>query len=151
VKITRNSIVTLHHKLGLPDGSMLEDTFDGEPLTLHLGSGELAEGLELSLIDLKIDDEQTLDIGPDLAFGFPVDDMIHTLPRDEFDPQNELQPGLIIEFSTPSGETLPGTILEFDETSVKVDFNHPLAGQTIRYTVKIIDIEQPNEPSQLLN
>ena len=63
------------------------------------------------------------------------------LPREEFDDQLELMPGLIIEFSTPSGETLPGTILEFDDTSVKVDFNHPLAGETIRYSVKIIDIE----------
>jgi FKBP-type peptidyl-prolyl cis-trans isomerase SlpA len=151
LKITLNSIVTLHHKLGLTDGSILEDTFDEEPLTYHLGTGELAEGLELSLIDLEEGDEQTLDIGPDLAFGFPVDDMVHTLPRDEFDPQQELTPGLIIEFSTPSGETVPGTILEFNENSVQVDFNHPLAGQTIRYSVKIIAIEEADEAPQLLN
>ncbi len=151
MKIARNSIVTLHHRLGFSDGSVLEDTFDEEPLTYHLGSGELAEGLELALIDLQVGEEQTLDIGPDLAFGFPVDDMIHTLQRNEFDPQQALQAGLIIEFSTPSGETLPGTILEFDDTSVKVDFNHPLAGQTIRYTVKIIDIESPDEQPPLLN
>ncbi|MCP4077260.1 MAG: peptidylprolyl isomerase [Gammaproteobacteria bacterium] len=146
-----NSIVTLHHKLGLTDGSVLEDTFDGEPLTYHLGSGELAEGLELSLIDLEEGDEQTLDIGPDLAFGFPVDDMIHSLPRNEFNPDLELQPGLIIEFSTPTGETVPGTILEFDDASVKVDFNHPLAGQTIRYSVKIVAIEDSDEIPPLLN
>ena len=47
MKISPNSIVTLHHKLGLPDGSVLEDTFDDEPLTLRLGTGELAKGLEL--------------------------------------------------------------------------------------------------------
>lgn len=151
MKIARNSIVTLHHRLGLPDGSILEDTFNTDPLRLQLGSGELAEGLELALIDLQVDDEQTLDIGPDLAFGFPVDEMIHTLPRHEFDPQQALQPGLILEFSTPSGDTLPGTILEFDEHSVQVDFNHPLAGLTIRYTVKIIAIENPDNPTSLLN
>jgi len=151
LKISLNSIVTLHHKLGLTDGSVLEDTFDGEPLTYHLGSGELAEGLELSLIDLEEGDEQTLDIGPDLAFGFPVDDMIHSLPRNEFNPDLELQPGLIIEFSTPTGETVPGTILEFDDASVKVDFNHPLAGQTIRYSVKIVAIEDSDEIPPLLN
>ncbi len=151
MKIKLNSIVTLHHKLGLTDGSILEDTFDEEPLTYYLGSGELAEGLELSLIDLEEGDEQTLDIGPDLAFGFPVDDMIHSLPRNEFDPDLELQPGLIIEFSTPTGDTVPGTILEFDDTSVKVDFNHPLAGQTIRYSVKVISIEEPDETPPTLN
>lgn len=151
MKISADSIVTLHHKLGFTDGSVLEDSFDGEPLTFRLGTGELAEGLELALIDLQVNDEQTLDIDPDLAFGFPVEGMVHTLPRNEFDPQQELEQGLIIEFSTPSGGTLPGTILEFDETSVKVDFNHPLAGQTVRYTVKIIHIEAPDKSPQLLN
>ncbi len=151
MKISRNSIVTLHHRLELTDGSILEDTFDDEPLTFRLGTGELAEGLELALINLEIDDEQTLDIGPDLAFGYPVDNMVHNLVREEFDDQLELMPGLIIEFSTPEGETLPGTILEFDDRYVRVDFNHPLAGETIRYSVKIIDIENPDETPQLLN
>ncbi len=151
MKILPNSIVTLHHKLGLIDGNILEDTFDDEPLTFRLGTGELAEGLELSLIDLEEGDEQTLDIGPDLAFGFPADDMIHSLPRKEFNPEQELVTGLIIEFSTPSGDRVPGTILEFDDTSVKVDFNHPLAGQTIRYSVKIIEVESPDEAEPLIN
>lgn len=142
-KITPNSIVTLHHQLGFTDGSLLEDTFDQEPLTFRLGSGELAEGLELSLMDLSEGEEQTLDIGPDLAFGFPDDAMIHTLQRDEFADDFVLEAGLIIEFSTPSGETLPGTIIEFDEQNVKVDFNHPLAGHVARYRVKILEIQDP--------
>ncbi len=151
MKITPNSRVTLHHRLGLTEGTVLEDSFDGEPLTIQLGSGELAEGLELALIGLEPDDEQTIDIGPDLAFGFPEEGMIHTLDRSEFDPQYELDAGLIIEFSTPSGETLPGTILEFDENSVKVDFNHPLAGQTVRYTVKIIQVDAADDRPMLIN
>jgi FKBP-type peptidyl-prolyl cis-trans isomerase SlpA len=142
-KITLNSIVTLHHQLGYTDGSLLEDTFEQEPMTFRLGTGELAEGLELALVDLAEGDEQTLDIGPDLAFGYPDKGMIHQLQRNEFAEDFELEPGLIIEFSTPNGETLPGTILEFDDETVKVDFNHPLAGHTVRYRVKIVQIENP--------
>ena len=151
MKISLNSIVTLHHRLGLTDGSVLEDSFEDEPLTVRLGRGELAEGLELALIGLSQDDEQTIDIGPDLAFGFPEEGMIHTLDRSEFDPQHELQEGLIIEFSTPTGDTLPGTILEFDDSSVKVDFNHPLAGLTVRYTVKIIHVDDSDDSPDLIN
>ncbi len=142
-KITRNSIVTLHHQLGFTDDTVLEDTFGEDPQTFRLGMGEMAEGLELSLVDLEPGDEQTLDISPELAFGFPDSDAIHSLDRADFNPDKELQIGLIIEFSTPNGETLPGTILEFDEAKVKVDFNHPFAGQTVRYRVKIIDVEAP--------
>lgn len=146
-KINRHSIVTLHHRLGLTDGSVLEDTFDSDPITFRLGCGEMAEGLELALLDLQPGDEQTLDIGPDLAFGFADETAIHLLDRSEFNPQMQLEEGLIIEFSTPSGETVPGTILGFDEKKVRVDFNHPLAGQTIRYSVRIIEVQEPDMDS----
>ena len=151
MKISRNSIVTLYHRLGLTDGTVLEDTFNDEPLTYRLGSGELAQGLELALIGLKQGDRQTLDITPDLAFGFPEDDMRHSLDRADFGPQYALEPGLIIEFSTPSGETLPGTILEVNEDKVLVDFNHPLAGQVVRYEVEILQIDNDDDKDDLIN
>ncbi len=150
-KITRTSIVTLHHRLGYTDDTILEDTFDEEPITLQLGTGELAEGLEMALFGLQEGDEQTLDIGPDLAFGHVDESLLHSLSRNEFDPQLSLEPGLIIEFSTSSGETLPGTIIDFDEQTVKVDFNHPLAGHTARYSVKIIHVENPDNQTETIN
>lgn len=139
--IERNSLVTLHYRLGLTDDQVLEDNFDEEPLTVQLGCGEMAEGLELALIGLKAGDEQTIDIGPELAFGFIEQGLYRSIARSEFDPSLELEVGLIIEFSTEQGNTLPGTILGIDEDEVRVDLNHPLAGQTIRYSVKIVAIE----------
>jgi len=142
MKITPNSRVTLHHQLGLTDGTVLEDSFDAEPMCIQLGRGELAEGLELALIDLEEGDEQTIDIGPDLAFGYPDAEAIHELPRSEFRDDAPLEPGVIMEFSMPNGETLPGTILEADDERVRIDFNHPLAGETVRYRVKILKVEE---------
>ncbi len=148
-KIERNSIVTLHHQIGYTDGHLLEDTFEDDPMTVRLGTGELAEGLELALLGLQAGDEQSLDIGPDLAFGYTDEDMIQTLPRSDFSTEMPLENGLIIEFSTPTGDTLPGTILDFDANQVRVDFNHPLAGHTVRYRVKIVSVETP--PAEALN
>lgn len=143
-KINRMSCVTLHHQLGLPDGTVLEDTFDEEPMIIQLGEGEIAEGLELSLLELVEGDEQVIDIKPDLAFGYVDETLFVEMPRSDFDPEIELQAGLIIEFSTPSEESIPGTVLEFNEEVVKVDLNHPLAGQIVRYKVKIVKVE--NQP-----
>lgn len=142
--IERDSRVTLYYRLGLTDDQVFEDNFDEDPMTVTLGCGEMAEGLELALIGLKAGDEQTIDIGPDLAFGYIDDSLVRSIPRTEFDPGLDLEAGLIIEFSTDEGETLPGTIVDFDEQEVRVDLNHPLAGQTIRYSVKIIAVD--NEP-----
>jgi len=139
--IERNSRVTLYYRLGLTDDQLLEDNFDDEPMTITLGQGEMAEGLELALVGLNEGDEQTIDIGPDLAFGFVDDTLFRALPRAEFDPQLELEPGLIIEFANEDGDTLPGTIVSYDDFQVQVDLNHPLAGQTVRYSVKIVAVD----------
>jgi len=148
--IERNSRVTLYYRIGLTDDQVLEDNFDDEPITVQLGCGEMAEGLELALIGLQEGDEQTIDIGPDLAFGYVDEALFRALPRVEFDPDLELEPGLIIEFATEDGDTLPGTILQFNEDEVRIDLNHPLAGQTVRYSVKIVAVaEAPEEPKTL--
>jgi len=102
------------------------------------------------LIGLKEGDEQTIDIGPDLAFGYIDETLFRAMARAEFDPDIELEPGLIIEFATEDGETLPGTILDFNDSEVRVDLNHPLAGQTVRYSVKIVAVDDdPDEPKVL--
>jgi FKBP-type peptidyl-prolyl cis-trans isomerase 2 len=148
--IERNSRVTFYYKLGLTNDEVFEDNFDEEPMTVSLGQGEMAEGLELALVGLKPGDEQTIDIGPDLAFGYVDDTLMRVIPRAEFDPRFDLEVGLIIEFSTETGEALPGTIVDFDEQAVTVDLNHPLAGQTIRYSVKIVAVEnEPGNPEML--
>ena len=149
--IERNSRVTLYYRIGLTDDQILEDNFDDEPITVQLGQDEMAEGLELALIGLQEGDEQTIDIGPDLAFGYVDETLFRALPRAEFDPDIQLEPGLIIEFATEDGETLPGTILEHNEEEVRVDLNHPLAGQTVRYSVKIVAVEEAPGESKTLH
>jgi FKBP-type peptidyl-prolyl cis-trans isomerase SlpA len=148
--IERTSKVTLFYRLGLTDDQVLEDNFDDEPMTVLLGQGEMAEGLELALIGLRAGDEQTIDIGPDLAFGYVDETLFRALPRSDFDPAMDLEAGLIIEFVNEDGDSLPGTIIDFDDDEVQVDLNHPLAGQTVRYSVKIVAVDNAaTEPTTL--
>jgi len=149
--IERNSRVTLYYRLGSTNDLVLEDNFDEQPMTVQLGQGEMAEGLELSLIGLSAGDSQTIDIGPDLAFGHIDETLFRVFPRTEFDPEIELEPGLIIEFANEDGETLPGTILRFDDNEVHVDLNHPLAGQTVRYSVKIVAVDNVSAEPKILH
>ena len=150
-QIERHSRVTLHYRLGLTDGQVLEDNFDDDPMTVQLGRGEMAEGLELALLGLREGEEQTIDIGPDLAFGFVDETLFRRIAREEFDPAFELERGLIIEFATEDGQTLPGTVIDFDEQIVHIDLNHPLAGQTVRYSVKILEVETDEADSSTLH
>lgn len=137
--------VRLHYSIALEDGTIADSTWEeNDPLEFTLGDGTMVEGLELALIGLKAGDRQTLRIGPEHAYGFPDQDNVHVMPRGEFAEDMNLERGLIIGFTTPSGLEIPGTILEVDDAEVKVDFNHPLAGHEITFAVEILAVDAGN-------
>ncbi|MGB5260999.1 MAG: FKBP-type peptidyl-prolyl cis-trans isomerase [Gammaproteobacteria bacterium] len=138
--IAERSTVTLHLSLSLEDGTVAESTFGGEPLTFTLGDGTLDYGLELGLYGLVSGAKQRLTLDPGQAFGQRDPGRVHTLPRETFAADMQLEPGMIIGFETEAGEELPGAVLEVDKETVQVDFNHPLAGRTILYEVEILDV-----------
>ena len=138
--ISPASTVTLHLSLTLEDGTVAESTFEDEPLTLTMGDGSLAEGLELGLYGLRPGDTQRLELYPEQAFGLRDPGKVHQLPRADFDAEMVLEPGLVIGFNTPGGEELSGTILAFDDATVEVDFNHPLAGRVVIFDVEVIAV-----------
>jgi len=135
----------MHFSLVLPDGAEAVSTFDGEPELIVIGDGTLAEGLEQSIIGLKSGDMSSFEITPDKAFGFWQEEKLQWMQRKEFAPDLLLEPGMVIAFTTPSGEEVPGTIVEVGEQRVNVDFNHPLAGVDILFSVKILQVEEPKK------
>jgi len=136
-----DSEVTMHFTLALEDGTIADASVDGEPLIFNMGDGTMIEGLEMVLYGLKAGDKQSLSIEPRDTFGFPEDENIHTLARTEFSDDLKIEEGMIIGFSTPSGDEIPGAIMEIKDDEVKVDFNHPLAGHEVVFTVEIVDIK----------
>jgi FKBP-type peptidyl-prolyl cis-trans isomerase SlpA len=133
--------ITTNFSLSLKDGTVADGSDEDEPLKFKMGDGTLIEGLEMVLYGLKAGDKQTLEIEPRDAFGYPDDENVHEMPRDDFAEDFDIKEGMIISFSTPSGDDVPGTITEIADEIVKVDFNHPLAGHIIRFFVEIIDVK----------
>jgi FKBP-type peptidyl-prolyl cis-trans isomerase SlpA len=138
--ISPESTGTLHLSLTLQDGTVAESTFDGEPLTFTMSDGTLVEGLELGLYGLRAGETQRLTLYPQQAFGVRDPEKVHHLPRADFPADMALEPGCIIGFDTPEGEELPGMIVSSDDSSVEVDFNHPLAGREVIFDVEIIEV-----------
>jgi len=141
ITICPSSEVTMNFTLSLPDGTVADCTDKDSPMTFTMGDGTLIDGLEMMLYGLKEGDKQCLSVDPVDAFGFPDEDNIHMMPREEFDSSFKLEEGLIIEFETPSGDTVPGTLKEINEIEVKVDFNHPCAGFVVTFDVEILKIK----------
>ncbi len=134
--------VRLHLALSLADGTVVEDTFGAEPLELTIGEGSLDPGLEMALLGLAPGRRQRLEIAPGVAFGGVSEEARQWLPRGDFPPGMEPEPGLIIAFSTPTGDEVPGAVLEVEDERVLVDFNHPLAGRDLVLDVEVLEVEE---------
>lgn len=144
--IAYGSRVRMHYTIALEDGMVADSTQGEEPFEFIMGAGDLEEGLELALIGLQPGDRQTVRLSPDEAFGYPSPAAIHDVPRSDFPPEMELAPGVIVSFVTPGGDELPGTVKKVTDETVTVDFNHPLAGHEITYSVEILDVGTGSAP-----
>lgn len=137
------SYLTLHYRIILSDGSEAVSTYDLGPATLQLGAGQLSPSLETCLLGLEEGGEASFDLSPERAFGERNPRLIErialsALPA-ELKPE-ELKENSLVEFTAPNGAGFSGLLREKTATHGVFDFNHPLAGQSIRFEVKIIGI-----------
>jgi FKBP-type peptidyl-prolyl cis-trans isomerase SlpA len=138
-RIGQNTQVTLHFALHLDDGNTVDSTFDKAPATFTVGDGNLLPGFESALFGLKAGDKRDLSVPPENAFGQPNPQNVQVMPRSQFKDM-ELAEGLLVIFNDAANTELPGIVKAFDEQQVTIDFNHPLAGKTLRFEVQIIDV-----------
>lgn len=137
--IGQGAEITFNFSLALEDGHIIDSNFESSPARFLLGDGSLLPGFEEVLEGLVAGSEARFLVPPEKAFGQHNPQNVQLIKRSLFD-QDELQPGLVISFQNGDGE-LPGVVQSLTEEEVMVDFNHPLAGQSIVFTVKIIDVQ----------
>ena len=140
IPVSENTRVSLHFELSLEDGSVVDSTFEKGPAEFEFGDGQLPDGFQSFLLGMKIGDQETFEVLPEKAFGMPNPNNLQTFKRSDFPSDMELAKGLVISFADANQSELPGVISEFSDETVVVDFNHPLAGKTLAFKVKIIDV-----------
>ncbi len=139
--INTGSEVVFHFSIKLSDGSVADSTkVSGKPAKLVMGDGSLTPGFEACLLGLEAGQEASFTLPPEQAFGMPNPDNIYYVERDKFGADVAPEEGAIIAFTQPDGSELPGVIRSVAGQSVTVDFNHPLAGQTLTFDVEIIEV-----------
>lgn len=140
------SFLTLHYRLSGPDGTAFIDTFAAQPATLSLGAGELSPALEQRLLGLAEGTRTAFDLPAGEAFGERQPEMVQWVARKLLnelgDPHEQYAVGDVVQFPTPDGlGSYAGVVREVRaDGAVLFDFNHPLAGQPVRFEVHIIGV-----------
>lgn len=144
-RVQDGSFLTLHYRLSGPQGVVIS-TFEGKPATLTIGTGQLAPAVEEKLLGLEEGAQAQFELPAGAAFGERNPEMQQWVSREELDalgdPMEQYAPGDAVHFPTPDGQgQFAGVVLQVAQgQGVQFDFNHPLAGQPVRFEVHVIGV-----------
>ena len=151
MKIANNSVVALNYSLdaGLPDATMqhIETTDPANPFRFLSGAGGLIRGFEDNLMGLQAGDKFDFNLSPAEAYGELDKGAIIQLPIDIFKKDGVvdlaiLKVGNTVPMRDQEGNTLQGIIKSFNDSTVTMDFNHPLAGHALHFAGEIISVRE---------
>jgi FKBP-type peptidyl-prolyl cis-trans isomerase SlyD len=145
MKIETNKVVSIHYELTDEAGDTLDSSSGKDPLTYLHGTGALIPGLEKELEGKNQGDELTAVIPPEQAYGEPDQNLIRDVDRAAFGDVEKLEPGMQFQASGNNDSVQVISVVEVKEDVVTVDANHPLAGMTLRFDVKVDDVREATE------
>ncbi|WP_347840934.1 FKBP-type peptidyl-prolyl cis-trans isomerase [uncultured Draconibacterium sp.] len=153
-------MVTLTYDLRIDDenGELVEQATTEQPLQFLYGAGVMLPKFESELVGLKQDDPFTIKIASTEAYGAINNDAIVELPKNVFLVNGEFDAELIkvgntVPMMSSNGQRLNGLVLEVNDENVKMDFNHPLAGEDLFFAGTVVEVREASdeEVAQILS
>jgi FKBP-type peptidyl-prolyl cis-trans isomerase 2 len=130
-------VVTFTYEGKIGDGSTFH-LHDDDPLAVEIGSGNLVKGLENAIIGMEGGQEKEFQVSPEEGYGEINLDLVQIVDS-EMLKQTDIKPevGLVIQTSYGNCH-----VTEINDDNIEISYNHPLAGETLTYSVKIINVKK---------
>jgi peptidylprolyl isomerase len=133
--------VKVEYEGKLEDGTVFDcSAKHGRLLEFEAGTGKVIKGFDAAVIGMNKVESKTFKLRPEEAYGQPSPILIQKVPREQLPKGQEPKAGMMLAMALPTGEQIPARITEVDEANVTVDFNHPLAGKTLLFKIKVVEI-----------
>ena len=130
--------VKIHYTGTLSDGEIFDSSEGKDPLEFTIGNGEVISGFENGIKDMKLNEEKTITIKPEDAYGESIKELIRDIPRDKFPPKIDVGGRLVLK--SPEGQSVPAIIIGVKQDAVTIDLNHPLAGKDLTFKIKVVGV-----------
>ena len=138
-------LVSLDYTLTGTDGKVIESSKGKEPIKYIHGKRMMIPGLEKELTGMKVGGEKHVTVKPDDAYGPVNKDAFQEFPKEKI-PAEGLKVGAILAAKSPEGQVMPMRVHQIKEKTVVMDMNHPMAGKTLVFNVKVVDIQDAPPP-----
>ena len=142
--VANDLVVSMHYTLTV-DGQVLDTSYEDEPIVFLQGHGNIIPGLEREIYGLAVEERKEVFVHTADAYGDVDPDAITEVARDELPDDFPLEAGMEIELKNPTGEIVEARVVALSDESIKLDFNHPLAGKDLHFQIQITDLRHPTE------
>jgi FKBP-type peptidyl-prolyl cis-trans isomerase SlyD len=142
MNVAEKTVVLMDYTVKDDEGNMIDTSVGHEPLAFIVGLGNIIPGLERQFIGKKKGDEFKATIKPEDGYGEKDDSLVESVPRAQFAGVKGLEVGMQLQAQTDDGVEVV-TVVGITDSEVTVDANHPLAGKTLHFDVKVVDVRQP--------
>jgi FKBP-type peptidyl-prolyl cis-trans isomerase SlyD len=143
-QIREGSQVALEYTLSDETGAVIESNKGKEPLSYIHGKSQIIPGLEKELSGMKAGEEKNIQVKPEDGYGPVNPNAFQEIPKNKLPPE-ALKVGTILMAQGSQGQGIPARVHEIKDTTVIMDFNHPMAGKTLSFDVKISEIKTPQK------
>lgn len=138
--IAENTVASVHYTGTLPDSGEVFDSSEGrDPLTFLVGHKQMIPGFEEEMMGAKVGERRTFTLEPERAYGQRMEDAVQNIEREQF---GDITPEVGMMLMSDIG---PFTVTAVDEKLVEVDFNHQLAGESLEFSVEVVEIRAATE------
>ncbi|MCR9142280.1 MAG: peptidylprolyl isomerase [bacterium] len=145
MQISKNKVVSIGFKLTDGDGSLIDESSTEEPLKYIQGVGSFIPAVESALEGKEEGAELKVTVTPEEGFGQRDEELVHSVPKDRFQSGGDLQVGMQVQGQDDSGTPAIFTVVALEDDTVKLDGNHPLAGMTLNFDVKVGEIRDATQ------
>lgn len=139
MQIANDVVVSIEYTLTDDQGTVIDSSVGGEPLTYLHGAGNIIPGLEGALEGKKVGDSFKVSVSPAEGYGEKDEGLLQVVPRGMFQGVDQVEVGMQFHAQTDHGMQVI-TVAGVEGDNVTVDGNHPLAGQNLNFDVKVVDI-----------
>lgn len=139
MQIAKDKVASIEYTLTDNEGQVLDSSVGGEPLAYLHGAGNIIPGLEKALEGRQVGDTFTVSIAPAEGYGEKDDSLTQEVPRRMFAGVDEIEVGMQFHAQTDNGMQVI-TVAAVRDDIITVDANHPLAGQTLNFDVKVVEV-----------
>ncbi len=142
-EVKKGDKIKVEYEGKLEDGTIFDSTDKHEkPLEFQVGAGQIIKGFDNAVVGMKIGEEKEIKLPPDEAYGQRNPELVKDLPKESFQTDQEIEPGMMFMLNLPDGRQIPAVVADIGDENITVDLNPPLAGKTLIFKIKVIDIAE---------